>query len=102
MDLAGLARFAPLLRFKDREAGSLGDDELSAIATALAGEQARTFMPLLLKLKSEAPKAKGIEILGTPEAGKIYALLKTQTDADNRVVFCRCPICQTPFETELS
>lgn len=100
--LGNAARFLPLLAFTQRDAGSLSDGDLSKIAEALAGPEAANFFPLLQQLRTASPNSKGLEILGSPAAAKIYQKMREQTEGDNAVVFCKCPDCGTRFETSVT
>jgi hypothetical protein len=96
-----IARWLPLIGLAQRSAGSLEPNELQGIAVALAGEQAEGILPLLTALKDSAPNEKVVGLLGSPAAAKLYAKLRADTEAENSIVFCKCPACGVAFETDL-
>jgi hypothetical protein len=79
----------------------LTSDELKGVAIALAGEQAEGLLPLLETLRAESPDQNVAGILGSPAAAKIYQKLRAETEAEDSIVFCRCPACGVSFETDL-
>lgn len=101
MNLQALQRFLPLAAFLKADAGTLTKENLQTIAEALAGPNASTFVPLLTALRDAAPNAKGLEILATPEAGKLYEKLQRETEEVNRTIFCQCPNCDFKYEDEI-
>jgi uncharacterized protein (DUF1810 family) len=56
---------------------------------------------LVSALKGAVTEDSILEVLGSPAAQKVYAAMTKTTDKDNAVLFCKCPICGTAFETNL-
>lgn len=101
MDFAALQRFAPLFTLATRESGSLTDDELRDVATAIAGDGADALYPLLNTLRSQEPAERVNTILASPTAQKIFTDFTKRNAAEDKAIFVKCPHCDRTFEETL-
>lgn len=99
-DLAKLTRFAPLLALTNRPAGSMTDDELTGMATAIAGPDFGPWFNVLTRLRSAAPEAVGLEILSSPAAQEMLNKLVEDNEQESGLL-CTCPHCGRSFSTNL-
>lgn len=101
MNLAALQRFAPLLSLASKTSGELTDSDLSAVATALAGDGSAAFLPFLQKLRDSEPNQAVTEILASPTAQNLLKQMNEQTAAEQNAAFVKCPHCGRLSEVEL-
>jgi uncharacterized phage protein gp47/JayE len=102
MNLAAMQRLGPLLALGNRKSGDLNDNELSGIASAIAGQAAPELLPLLQMLRKAEPTTAVTDILGSDTAKKLFERMKAETAESQSCIFIKCPHCERLFETELA
>jgi hypothetical protein len=102
MNLQLLQRYAPLISTANKKSGDLTDGELAGIASAIAGEAAPQFLPLLQMLKNREPNAPVTDLLASDAAKGLFTKLKESNAEVEHTAFIKCPHCEWLFETELT
>lgn len=96
----------PLLALANKKAHELTDDDLSSLASTLAGkgDASEALLGALKVLREKEPAAAAAEILGSPTAMKIFESVKErikQAGEDDTSAFIKCPHCGQLSEHEL-
>lgn len=93
-----------LLSMAGKKAGDLTDDELSAVASTIGGEDPSGLLALFKMLRDAEPGVKVTELLSTPSANAVLRAasdrLAGATEEKEGGLFCRCPNCDFPFISE--
>lgn len=103
MNLAIIQRYAPLLSYADKPAGSLTDGDIDVIAKTLGGEKGHGPLgDVLKKFRAGSPGSAALELLGSPAAQDFFKGIKADNERAENTAFIKCPCCERLFETELT
>lgn len=101
MDLAVLQKFLPLFSLLGRPAGELTDTDLQTVSSALSKDDPQTARELFDLIKANEPAVLVKNLLGSKTVKSLVASAKAKTQEVNSTIFCKCPVCDTSFETDL-
>jgi len=101
MSPALIGRFAPLFALAGKPVKDFSKEQLGQVATALAGPNAASLLPVLERIQVRHPDASPMEVLGTDTAKELFSKMDAKTRAVSETTICTCPFCSMNFEVQL-